>query len=96
MDGLEHLMDEGIAKYNRWLFVLVLSGNAEHGNPGTSFIMGMIKMINSSYPERMERMFIVDAGWVANMIWSMAKPFLKAKTIRKIKMVLKKGFWSPF
>ena len=90
LDCLENMIDTGVIKRKHWILLLDQSGKPKDGTPGTSMSMSVLNILMNSYPERMEKLFILDLSWFPKMILALVKPLLTKKTLAKFKTETRK------
>ncbi|TRX92575.1 hypothetical protein FHL15_006502 [Xylaria flabelliformis] len=52
-----------------------------------NYIRQASAMSNSNYPERLGKMYVINAGWAVSTIWTLVKGFLDPVTASKIKVL---------
>lgn len=95
LDSLEEGMDNAKFLHEKWVLVLDQSSSAKNGSPSMTFGKHILTMTLNFYPERMYKCYILDAGWLPNMLYSAIKPLLGEKTNAKISFLNRKKNKSP-
>lgn len=52
-----------------------------------NYIRQASAMSNSNYPERLGKMYVINAGWAVTMVWKLVKVFLDPVTASKIDVI---------
>ena len=54
---------------------------------GISWLRSFVKMTQDNYPETVHKCYIVNAPWAFSSIWSIIKPWLAERTIKKVEVL---------
>ncbi|KNC50893.1 phosphatidylinositol transfer protein CSR1 [Thecamonas trahens ATCC 50062] len=56
-------------------------------NYDTAMLRGVLQVLQTSYPERLGKMWMVNAPWVFSGVWRLVKGMLDKRTVSKIEFV---------
>jgi|Transcript_56778 hypothetical protein len=81
LDHLEQKLDQDCyVEDGRWVVILDMYGKPVKGSVSAEFFMMLTRTFVRCYPERLHRLFIVDAGSFIRGVWTMA---CKSTLVRK-------------
>lgn len=70
------------------IIIFDMTGTSMSVNPGALRIFKNVLAIDSNYyPERLERLFLINANWMFRGIWAMVSPWLDDATRKKIEIL---------
>lgn len=56
-------------------------------NASVNILIFQIEIVQSHYPERLYKIFVVNMSWFHRTLWFAVKPFLKESTKRKVNLI---------
>jgi hypothetical protein len=84
-----HRADTVCRNHNSSGFVVILDmQNATWDSvPSVSLVTEIVGILKWIYPGRLNRLFVLNSGWIFSFAWNMVKPLLSQNTLGKIKFV---------
>jgi len=71
----------------RWVWLMDLNGYSRANSPPLRVSLATLRTLADHYPERLERVYLVDAPGVFSVLWNVLWPFIDPVTRAKIKFV---------
>lgn len=75
------------AGMEKWVWILDLAEYTRANSPPLSVSIGTLRMMQSHFPERLHRCFMVDAPWVFSLLWKALRGFADPVTREKIAFI---------